>query len=83
MRVAVLIAVAAVASAAGVGCKSSSRKFDLREPHVEEFTRPPDEARYNNPPEKGYTPPPKQKEFRPGPDAMQGMGGGPSGVGRQ
>lgn len=80
MRIAVLVLLASVA---GVGCKSSSKKFDLREPHVEEFTRPPDEARYNNPPERGYTAPPKQKEFRPGPDAMQGMSGGPSGTGRQ
>lgn len=72
MRAVVLILIAA---GTGTGCKSSSKKFDLREPHVEEFTRPPDEARYNNPLEKGYTPPPKQKEFRPGPGAMGGMNG--------
>ena len=72
MRIVVLAGLAALA---GVGCKSSSKRFELREPHVEEFTRPPDEARYNNPPEKGYTPPPKQKEFRPGPGAMPGMNG--------
>ena len=80
MRTASLVVLAACA-AVGLGCKSGSKKFDLRAPHVEEFTKPPDENRYNLPPEKGYTAPPPSKEFRPGPGAMPGMGAG--GPGRQ
>lgn len=79
MRTVSLVIVAACA-ALGSGCKSGSKKFDLRTPHVEEFNKPPDENRYNLPPEKGYTAPPPTKEFRPGPGAMQGVGG-PSGTG--
>jgi hypothetical protein len=83
MRTASLVLLAACA-AVGVGCKTGSKKFDLRAPHVEEFVPPPNENRYNLPPEKGYTPPPPSKEFRPGPGAMQGLGGpgGPGGPGR-
>ena len=73
MRTAMLT-VLATCAATGFGCKSDGRKtYELRSPHVEVFTRPPDENRYNHPPEKGYTAPPPTKEFRPGPGAMQSM----------
>ena len=82
MRTMSLVVLAACAAVA-LGCKSGANKYELRAPHVEEFTRPPDENRYNLPPEKGYTPPPPSKEFRPGPGAMQGMNQmGTGGMGR-
>lgn len=56
-----------------LGCQTTDRS-DLRVPHVEEFTPPPQENRYNNPPEAGYTAPPPKKEFRPGPGGGAGPG---------
>ena len=67
----------AAAVAATTGCTwNQTKKFDLKQPKVEEFNPPPDEARYNNPPEDKYRKPPVSKDLaRQG--GMGGMGGGP------
>ena len=39
-----------------IGCGTTT-SHDLRQPHVEEFNPPPEEARYSNPPEDKYRKP--------------------------
>jgi len=74
-RVYFVLFVAAIAVT--TGCMwNQTKKFDLKQPKVEEFNPPPDEARYNNPPEDKYRKPPVSKDLASKPGAMGGGGGG-------
>lgn len=59
--------------AAATGCMwNQTKKFDMKQPKVEEFNPPPDEARYNNPPEDKYRKPPPSKDLASKPNAGGG-----------
>lgn len=57
--VGLLIGVSALFTTAG--CQTD-QQHALRQPHVEEFNPPPEEARYNNPPEDKYRKPDSIKD---------------------
>ena len=78
------IVLSATALVVAVGC-NTPKQHDLRQPHVEEFNPPPEEARYNNPPEEKYRKRIEVKDQAAKMGNSSGMGTGPglgaSGVG--
>jgi hypothetical protein len=75
--------------AIGAGCETHRAQSLPKQPRVEEFNAPPDEARYNTPQESNYVKPKKmvdlaskfgQDAVGAGPSSMPGAGG-PGGMG--